>query len=88
MASLNATSRRPEPKNGFISRLIVLSTAVLEHFHHHWATRSKSGPAQKQQRPTSTSAAFVHLSGDVVKALSTYKQLPFRLAILPSSGSQ
>ncbi|KAH3852285.1 hypothetical protein DPMN_094788 [Dreissena polymorpha] len=27
-------------------------------------------------------------SGDVVKPLSTYGQLPFRLAILPNSGSQ
>ncbi|KAH3845180.1 hypothetical protein DPMN_087455 [Dreissena polymorpha] len=32
--------------------------------------------------------SFRPSSGDVVKPLSTYGQLPFRLAILPSSGSQ
>ncbi|KAH3816723.1 hypothetical protein DPMN_118244 [Dreissena polymorpha] len=33
-ASLDATSRRPEPQNGFPSTLSVLGTAVPEHFHY------------------------------------------------------
>ncbi|KAH3848708.1 hypothetical protein DPMN_091088 [Dreissena polymorpha] len=34
MASLDATSCRLEPKNGFPSTLSVLGTAVLRHFHY------------------------------------------------------
>ncbi|KAH3693329.1 hypothetical protein DPMN_172014 [Dreissena polymorpha] len=45
MVYLDATSRRPEPQNDFPSTLIVLSTAVLEHFHYLTrTTASKSWP--------------------------------------------
>ncbi|KAH3827142.1 hypothetical protein DPMN_129071 [Dreissena polymorpha] len=38
-------SCRPEPQNGFLSTLSVLSTAVLQNFHYlHRATPSKSWP--------------------------------------------
>ncbi|KAH3701041.1 hypothetical protein DPMN_076024 [Dreissena polymorpha] len=94
MASLDATSRRPEPQNGFPSTLSVLSTAVLGHFHYlHRATPAKSWPVSLPKvRPVRPIRCHLHCSrlssGDVVKPTSTYGQLPFRLAILPSSGSQ
>ncbi|KAH3819649.1 hypothetical protein DPMN_121389 [Dreissena polymorpha] len=94
MAFLDATSGRPEPQNGFPSMLTVLGTAVLRHFHYfHWVTPSKTWPVSlpKVRHPRPLRC---HLrcsrpsSGDVAQPLSTYGQLPFRLDILPSSGSQ
>ncbi|KAH3831405.1 hypothetical protein DPMN_104672 [Dreissena polymorpha] len=88
MAYLDTTSRQPEPENGFPS------TSVLGHFQFLYsATHSKSWfvslPKVRCIRPL-----HCHLrcsrpfSGDVVKPLSTYGQLPFRMAILPSSVSK
>ncbi|KAH3823047.1 hypothetical protein DPMN_124843 [Dreissena polymorpha] len=89
MASLEATSRRP--KNGFPSTSRILSNAVLVHFYYlHRATLSTSWPVSLPEvRPVRPLCCqlrcFRPSSGDVVKPLSTYGQLPFRLPILPSS---
>ncbi|KAH3791982.1 hypothetical protein DPMN_145471 [Dreissena polymorpha] len=94
MASLDATSCRPDPQNGFPSTLSVLGTAVIRHFHYlHRATPSKFWPVYlpqvRQARPLRCHLRCPRLpSGDVVNQLSNYGQLPFRLTILPSSGSQ
>ncbi|KAH3851046.1 hypothetical protein DPMN_093524 [Dreissena polymorpha] len=34
MASIDATSRRPDPQNGFPTTMSVLSTAVMGHVHY------------------------------------------------------
>ncbi|KAH3869421.1 hypothetical protein DPMN_032586 [Dreissena polymorpha] len=88
------STRPPDPQNGFPSTLSVLSIAALGHFHYlHRATPSKSWPVSLS-RVNPVRPLRCHLrcsrffSGDVVKPLSTYVQLPFCLAILPSSGSQ
>ncbi|KAH3775281.1 hypothetical protein DPMN_176682 [Dreissena polymorpha] len=94
MASLDATSRRPEPQNGFTSTLSILRTAVLGNFHYfHRDIPSKSCflslPKVRPTRPLRCQLQCSRpFSGDEVKPLTTYGQLPFRLAILPSSGSQ
>ncbi|KAH3708906.1 hypothetical protein DPMN_068365 [Dreissena polymorpha] len=87
-------SRRPEPQYGFASTLSVLGTAVLGHFHYlPRANPSKSWivslPLVRPARPLRCHHRCSRpSSGDVVKSLSSYGQLPFRLAILPSSVSQ
>ncbi|KAH3838062.1 hypothetical protein DPMN_111468 [Dreissena polymorpha] len=94
MAPLDATSHQPEPQNGFPSTLRLLSTAVLRHFHYlHRAIQSKSWPVSlpkvRHARPLRCHLRLSRPSSDdVVKPLSTNVQLPFRLPILPSSGSQ
>ncbi|KAH3871923.1 hypothetical protein DPMN_035138 [Dreissena polymorpha] len=92
MASLDVTSRRPEPQNCFPSTLSVLRTAVVGHFHYrHRATPSKSWPVSLPKvHPVRTLRCHLRCSrpysGDVVKPLSNDGQLPFRLAILPRFG--
>ncbi|KAH3823975.1 hypothetical protein DPMN_125800 [Dreissena polymorpha] len=96
MASLDVTSRRPKTQNGFPSTLSVLSTAVLKHSHYLYRSTARSLGLHLCPRSVpsvlyaATSAApCSRLSwGYVVKPLSTYGQLPFRLAILLSSWSQ
>ncbi|KAH3835028.1 hypothetical protein DPMN_108366 [Dreissena polymorpha] len=45
MASIEGTSRRPKPQNGFPSTLSVPRTVVLGHIHYlQMATPSKSWP--------------------------------------------
>ncbi|KAH3792100.1 hypothetical protein DPMN_145590 [Dreissena polymorpha] len=89
MASLDATSRRP--KTGFPSTSRILSNAVLVHFYYlHRATLSKSWPVSLPEfRPVRPLCCHLRCFrpsfGDVIKLLSTYGQLPFRLPILPSS---
>ncbi|KAH3835879.1 hypothetical protein DPMN_109247 [Dreissena polymorpha] len=78
----------------FPSTLSVLGTAILRHFHYlHRATPSKSWPASlpkiRHARPLRCHPRCPRpSSGDIVKTLSTYGQTSFRLAIVPSSGSQ
>ncbi|KAH3801421.1 hypothetical protein DPMN_155071 [Dreissena polymorpha] len=94
IASLDATNRQPEPQNGFPSKCSVLSTAVLGHSHYlHMTHPSKSWPESlphvRLDRPLCFHLCYFRSSfSDVLKPLSTYRQIPFCLAIIPSFGSQ
>ncbi|KAH3719245.1 hypothetical protein DPMN_062077 [Dreissena polymorpha] len=93
-ASRVITSRRPRPKSGFPSMFSILCTSVLGHLNGLYrATSSKSWSASQTKvchdRPLRCHFRLSRpSSGDVVKPLSTYGQLQFRLVINQSSGSQ
>ncbi|KAH3845896.1 hypothetical protein DPMN_088186 [Dreissena polymorpha] len=92
MAAIDVTIRRPEPQNGFPSTLSVLSATVMGHLHYlhplevllNCCFRSVPSVLAASTLPRCSHPS----SDDLVNSLSNFGQLPFRLLLFPSSGSQ
>ncbi|KAH3727040.1 hypothetical protein DPMN_052965 [Dreissena polymorpha] len=94
MASLDATSCRPEPQERFPSIFSVLGTAVLRHFHYiHRAIpfeilaciSSQDPPRPSSTLPPPLSPSLFRRCNETTIYLRTISN---RLAILPNYGSQ